>query len=125
MLEFAILTSNVHIAWMRAFAGRLKSDYRYSVSVVYNNFPFPKLNDEVKAKLEETGSKILEVRAKYPNDSYAELYDDSFMPMDLRKAHQANDKAVWEAYDKAWDITSEVDCVAYIMKLYEEMTATV
>lgn len=122
VLEFAILTSNVHMAWMRAFAGRLEMRYRYSVSVVYNNFPFPKLDDEVKAKLEETGRKILEVREKYPNDSYADLYDDTFMPLDLRKAHQQNDRAVWEAYGKAWDIGSESECVAHLMKLYKEMT---
>lgn len=124
MLEFAILTSNVHMAWMRAFAGKLKSDYRYSVSVVYNTFPFPELNEDTILSLEKTAKEILNVRKKYPNETLGNLYNKLFMPSDLRKAHQANDKAVWEAYGKAWDITSEADCVAYLMKLYEEMTAT-
>lgn len=120
-LEFSILTSSTHMAWTRAFAGRLKSDYRYSVSVVYNNFPFPKLNDKTKEKLEKAGEKILEVREKYSNDSFADLYDDTFMPMDLRKAHQENDKAVWEAYGKKWELGNEEECVAYLMKLYKEL----
>ena len=109
------------MAWTRAFAGRLKSDYRYSVSVVYNNFPFPKLNDKTKEKLEKAGEKILEVREKYSNDSFADLYDDTFMPMDLRKAHQENDKTVWEAYGKKWELGNEEECVAYLMKLYKEL----
>ena len=120
-IEFSVLTSSTHMAWMRAFSGRLKSDYRYSVSVVYNNFPFPELDDKTREKLEKSGQKILEVREKYPNDSYADLYDDTFMPMDLRKAHQENDKAVWEAYGKKWELGNEEECVAYLMKLYKDL----
>lgn len=119
--EFAIITSNVHMAWMRTVAGRLKSDYRYSASIVYNTFPFPDLNDSQRQKLEMTGKSILQARMIYSDMTLSELYDPTFMPTELRKAHLANDKAVWEAYGKAWDITSEEDCVAHLMKLYAEM----
>ena len=97
---FSILTSNVHNAWLRTVGGRLKSDYRYSAKIVYNTFPFLELDEIMREKLEKTGKKILEVREKYPDNSYADLYDPLFMPADLRKAHQENDKAVWEAYGK-------------------------
>ncbi|KAF5040752.1 hypothetical protein DSECCO2_530150 [anaerobic digester metagenome] len=119
--NFAILTSNVHMAWMRTVAGRIKSDYRYSASIVYNNFPFLTVNDVQKLLLESTGNAILQARGLYSDMNLSELYDPTFMPPELRKAHQANDKAVWEAYGKAWDITSEEDCVAHLMKLYAEM----
>lgn len=118
---FAILTSNAHMAWMRTVAGRIKSDYRYSASIVYNTFPIPDLNEAQKKILESTGTKILLARKLYSGMNLSELYDPTFMPMELREAHQANDKAVWEAYGKAWDITSEEDCVAHLMKLYAEM----
>ena len=118
---FSILTSNIHNAWLRAVGGRLKSDYRYSAKIVYNTFPFPELNDILKEKLEKTGKKILEIREKYPNNSYSDLYDTLFMPTDLRKAHQENDKAVWEAYGKKWELGNEEECVAYLMKLYKEL----
>lgn len=118
---FSILTSNIHNAWLRAVGGRLKSDYRYSAKIVYNTFPFPELNDILKEKLEKTGKKILEIREKYQNNSYADLYDPLFMPMDLRKAHQENDKAVWEAYGKKWELGNEEECVAHLMSLYEKL----
>lgn len=121
LYTFALLSSNVHMAWMRAVAGRLKSDYRYSASIVYNNFPWPQFDTKYVSMLEETGFRILEIRESYPKLTYAELYNDLLMPPELRKAHQANDKAVWEAYGKAWDITSEEDCVAHLMKLYAEV----
>ena len=119
---FSILTSNVHNAWLKTVGGRLKSDYRYSAKIVYNNFPFPELDNEMRDKLEKTGQKILDIRAKYPNDSYADLYDPLFMPIDLRKAHQENDKAVWEAYGKKWELGNEEECVSYLMKLYQKLT---
>ena len=122
LYHFGVLTSNVHMAWMRAVAGRLKSDYRYSKDVVYNNFPWPSSVDEQKSVIETTAQDILEARALYPDDSLADLYDPVAMPVELRKAHQANDRAVWEAYGKAWDITSESDCVAYLMNKYKELT---
>ncbi len=120
--EFGILTSNVHMAWMRAVAGRLKSDYRYSKDIVYNNFVWPEATDAQKAHIEKTAQAILDVRAKYPNDSYADLYNDIVMPPDLRRAHQDNDRAVWEAYGRAWPISDENACVAHLMKLYQQAT---
>lgn len=117
------MTSNVHMAWMRAICGRIKSDYRYSKDVVYNNFPWPTPTYEQKAKIEQTAQAILDARALYPDASLADLYDERTMPPELRKAHYANDRAVWEAYGKAWPITSESDCVAVLMKMYQELTA--
>ncbi len=118
---FGVMTSNVHMAWMRVFAGRLKSDYSYSPAV-YNNFPWPTPTPEQKAKIEQTAQAILNARALYPDASLADLYDELTMPPELRKAHQQNDRAVWEAYGKAWPITSESDCVAALMKMYQELT---
>lgn len=119
--DFGILTSNVHMAWMRAVAGRLKSDYRYSKDIVYNNFPLPKPTEIQKEKIEKTAKMILEVRNKYTNSSLADLYDELTMPSDLRKAHQENDKAVMEAYGFDWRSMSESDCVAELMKMYQKM----
>ena len=96
--DFGILTSNVHMAWVRAVCGRIKSDYRYSKDVVYNNFPWPNPTDEQKAKIEQTAQTILDARALYPDASLADLYDELTMPPELRKAHQANDRAVMAAY---------------------------
>ena len=120
--HFGILSSNVHNAWMRAVAGRLEMRYQYSNTVVYNNFPWPTPTDEQKAKIERTAQAILEARALYPDSSLADLYDEIAMPPELRHAHQDNDRAVWEAYGKAWDIKSESACVAHLMKLYQALT---
>ncbi|WFF74038.1 DNA methyltransferase [Proteiniclasticum sp. QWL-01] len=122
LFEFGVLTSNVHMAWIRIFAGRLKSDYRYSKELVYNTFPWPEITDMSRKKITASAEGILNARNLYPTASLLQLYKSSSMPPELRKAHQANDKAVWEAYGKAWDITSEDDCVAHLMKLYAEMT---
>ena len=119
--EFGILTSNVHMAWTRAICGRLKSDYSYSNTIVYNNFPFPKVNDRQKEKIEKTAQLILDARALYPNSSLADLYDELTMPPELRKAHQENDKAVMEAYGFNWRIMTESDCVAELMKMYQKL----
>lgn len=121
LYHFGILTSNIHMAWMRAVCGRLKSDYRYSKDVVYNNFPWCNPTDEQKKKIEKTAQAILDARALYPDCSLADLYDETTMPSELRKAHQANDRAVWEAYGKAWDIKSESACVAELMKMYQKL----
>lgn len=118
---FAILTSNVHMAWMRTVAGRLKSDYRYSASIVYNNFPFIIPTPSQKQKLEKTGQAILDARALYPNSSLADLYNELTMPPELRKAHQANDVAVMEAYGFDWRNMTESECVAELMKMYKEI----
>ena len=118
--EFGILTSNVHMAWMRAVGGRLKSDYRYSVKLVYNNFPWCNPSTEQKKKIEATAQLILEARQIYPDCSYADLYDEITMPPELRKAHQLNDRAVMEAY--GFDIKmTESECVAELMKLYNDL----
>ncbi len=122
LYNFGVLTSNVHMSWMRAVAGRLKSDYRYSKDIVYNNFPWPTPTEAQKAKIEQTAQAILDARALYPDSSLADLYDEVTMPPELRTAHQKNDRAVWEAYGKRWDISSEADCVAELMKMYQELT---
>ena len=120
--HFGILTSNVHMAWMRAVCGRLKSDYRYSNTIVYNNFPWPTPTDEQKAKIEQTAQAILDARALYPDASLADLYDELTMPPELRKAHQANDRAVMAAYGFPVKGFTESDCVAALMKMYQELT---
>ena len=118
-----ILTSNVHMAWMRAVCGRLKSDYSYSTTIVYNNFPWPTPTDEQKAKIEQTAQAILDARALYPDSSLADLYDELTMPPELRKAHRENDKAVMQAYGFDWRTMTESACVAELMKLYQQLTA--
>ena len=121
LYEFGILTSNVHMSWVRSVAGRLKSDYRYSAKIVYNNFPWPSPTDKQKENINKTAKAVLDARAKYPNSSLADLYDELTMPPDLRKAHQQNDIAVMEAYGFNWRKMTESDCVAELMKMYEEL----
>ena len=121
LFDFGVLTSLVHNAWMRVVAGRLESRYRYSASIVYNNFPWCNPTDEQKVKIEQTAQAILDAREKYPESSLADLYDETFMPIELRKAHQANDRAVMEAYGFAKDIT-ESEIVAELFKMYEKLT---
>lgn len=121
IFHFGILESNVHMAWMRVVSGRLGTDYRYSKDIVYNNFPWPILNNKQKEKIEETAKEILEARAKYPNSSLADLYDELTMPPELRKAHQLNDIAVMEAYGFDWRKMTESECVAELMKMYKEI----
>ena len=118
--HFGVLVSNVHMAWMRAVCGRLKSDYRYSKDVVYNNFPWPSPSDAQKAKIEQTAQAILDARSLYPKASLADLYDELTMPMELRRAHQENDRAVMAAY--GFDIKmSESECVAELFRMYQGM----
>ncbi|MCC8110673.1 MAG: antitoxin VbhA family protein, partial [Ruminococcus sp.] len=111
LYHFGVLTSNVHMAWMRAVCGRLKSDYSYSIFIVYNNFPWCTPTDAQKAKIEQTAQAVLDARAKFPDSSLADLYDELTMPPELRKAHQANDFAVMAAYGFDRKIT-ESECVA-------------
>ncbi|MBR7066160.1 MAG: methylase [Prevotella sp.] len=111
------------MAWMRAVCGRLKSDYRYSKDIVYNNFPWPTPTDEQKAKIEQTAHSIIDSRAKYPDSSLADLYDPNLMPYDLLQAHRENDRAVMAAYGFPTKI-SESECVAALFNLYSEMTKT-
>ena len=121
--HFGILTSNVHMAWMRAVCGRLKSDYRYSKDVVYNNFPWPISTDEQIAKISQTAKAILDARALYPDCSMADLYGDKmWLYPELLKAHQQNDKAVMQAYGFWGKLNTETECVAELMKLYQTLT---
>lgn len=122
LYHFGILTSNVHMAWIKTVSGRLKSDFNYSNIVVYNNFPWPNPTEEQKAKIERTAQAILDARAAHPDCSLADLYDETVMPADLRKAHQANDKAVMEAYGFWGKLNSESECVAALMRMYQELT---
>jgi len=128
LYDFGILTSNVHMAWMRTVAGRLEMRYRYSAKIVYNNFPWPEVTDAQKEKISKTAQGILDARALYPDSSLADLYDELTMPKELRRAHQANDKAVMEAYDltkivdgkKTW--LTESETVARLFEMYEQLT---
>lgn len=120
LYEFGVLTSKVHMAWTRIVCGRIKSDYRYSNTVVYNNFPWCNPTEEQKAKIEHSAQAILDARAKYPDCSLADLYDEVAMPPELRKAHQQNDSAVMAAYgfDKKM---AESDCVSLLMEMYAKL----
>ena len=119
--HFGILESNVHMAWMRAICGRLKSDYSYTVNHVYNNFPWCNPTPEQKARIEKTAQAILDARSLYPDSSLADLYDELTMPSELRKAHQDNDRAVMAAYGFSLKMT-ESECVAELMKMYSQLT---
>ena len=144
LYEFGILTSSVHMAWMRAVCGRLKSDYRYSKDIVYNNFPWPFTEKQtdlfapngthekkaknvsseqirvLKTKIEQTAQAILDARAQYPDSSLADLYDELTMPPELRKAHQENDRAVMQAYGFNPKMT-ESEVVAELFMMYERL----
>ena len=121
LYHFGVLTSSVHMAWMRAVGGRLKSDYRYSKDIVYNNFPWPIPSKALQKKIEQTAQAILDARDRYPGSSLADLYDELTMPADLRKAHQQNDRAVLKAYGLPATATEE-ELVAELFKRYEELT---
>lgn len=121
LYNFGVLTSNVHNAWMRVVCGRMKSDYRYSSTIVYNNFPWPEVSDEQREKIAATAQAILDARALYPDSSLADLYDELTMPPELRKAHQLNDRAVMAAYGFAPSM-SESEIVARLFALYEALT---
>ena len=122
LYHFGILESNVHMAWMRAVCGRLEMRYRYSKDVVYNNFPWPTPTDEQKTKIEQTAQAILDARALYPDSSLADLYDELTMPVELRRAHQDNDRAVMQAYGFDVKTMTESQCVAELFKLYHQLT---
>lgn len=123
LYHFGVLTSNVHMAWMRAVCGRLKSDYRYSKDIVYNNFPWCNPTEEQRQKIEATAQAILDARAKYPDCSLADLYDEVTMPIELRRAHQANDRTVMAVYGFPTTM-SESDCVARLLEMYQQITST-
>jgi len=121
--HFGILTSNVHMAWIRAVCGRLKSDYRYSRDIGYNTFPFPQADENQRANIEKLAQTVLDARANYPESSLADLYDPNFMPPELLKAHRALDSAVMKLYDfpVKKDFT-EAHCVAALMEMYQKLT---
>ena len=124
LYHFGILESNVHMAWMRVVCGRLKSDYDYSIKIVYNNFPWPTPTEQQTQKIKETAQAVLDARALYPDSSLADLYDELTMPPELRKAHQQNDMAVMQAYgftkgSEAYK--SEAACVAELMQRYQKL----
>lgn len=119
---FGVLESNVHMAWMRAVCGRLKSDYSYSNTIVYNNFPWPSPTPEQQEKIEQTAQAILDARALYPDSSLADLYDPVLMPPELLKAHRENDKAVMQAYGFPIKDFTESNCVAELFKMYKAIT---
>ena len=121
---FGVMMSNVHNSWVRAFAGRLKSDFTYSVNIVYNNFPWPTPTDAQREKIEQTAQSILDSRALYPDASLADLYDERTMPPELRTAHQKNDRAVMEAYGFWGKLNSESECVAELMKMYQALATS-
>lgn len=121
LYHFGVLISNVHMAWTRTVCGRLKSDYSYSNTVVYNNFPWCNPTPEQQKRIEHTAQAILDARALYPDCSLADLYDELTMPPELRKAHQQNDLAVMTAYGFDKKIT-ESECVAELMKMYQRLT---
>jgi len=123
LYHFGIMMSNVHMAWTRAVCGRIKSDYRYSKDVVYNNFPWCKPTAEQKKKIEETAQAILDARSLYPDCSLADLYDELAMPKELRKAHQENDRAVMQAYGFDVKTMTESSCVAELMKMYQKLVS--
>lgn len=123
LYHFGVMISNVHMAWMRTIAGRMKSDYQYSGKIVYNNFPWPEPSDEQRTKIEQTAQEILDARALYPDSCLADLYDPLTMPPELLKAHRANDIAVMKAYGFDVKTMTEADCVAALMKLYQEKVA--
>ena len=121
LYHFGVLESNVHMAWMRVVCGRLKSDYRYSKDIVYNNFPWPAPTDSQREEIERTAQGILDARAKYPDSSLADLYDPTTMPYDLLQAHRLNDRAVMEAYGFSNRMT-ETECVAKLFERYTDLT---
>ncbi|MDR1655266.1 MAG: methylase, partial [Treponema sp.] len=120
LYEFGIITSVMHMAWMRYVCGRIKSDYRYSGTIVYNNFPWPKPSDKQKKNIEELAQNILDVRNIFSKDSFAVLYDPLTMPPKLVKAHQKLDKAVETAYGRTFDDDSQR--AAYLFELYQKLS---
>lgn len=122
LYHFGVLTSNVHMAWTKTVCGRLKSDYRYSKDIVYNNFPWPTPTAAQKARIEQTAQAILDARALYPDCSLADLYDQATMPPELTNAHHANNRAVMDAYGMPVNGTNEASCVAWLMRMYQKLT---
>jgi hypothetical protein len=122
LFDFALITSRMHMAWLRNIGGRLKSDYRYSIGIVYNTFPWPEANDKAKDKLRTLAQAVLDARAAHPDSTLADLYDPDVMPPDLRRAHRALDEAVDRLY-RAAPFASDRERVEHLFMLYEKLTA--
>lgn len=122
LYHFGILTSNVFMTWMRTVCGRLKSDYRITINNVYNNFPWPQPTDQQIQKIEQTAKEILDAREKYPESSFADMYSNLDLFTDLKKAHLENDRAVMEAYGMWGKVHSESECVAWLFRMYQDLT---
>jgi hypothetical protein len=121
--DFALITSRMHMAWLRNIGGRLKSDYRYSIGIVYNPFPWPDVPDaKTRDKIRKLAQAVLDARTNHPDSTLADLYDPDTMPPDLRKAHRALDEAVDQLYRKE-SFKSDRERVEHLFKLYEDMTA--
>ena len=117
---FGILTSRMHMTWMRTVAGRLKTDYRYSSTLVYNTFPFPKIFDSQKEEITRTAFRILDEREKHPDKTLAQLYDPDKMPEGLREAHRLNDIVIEKCY-RSKPFENDEERLEYLFKLYERM----
>jgi hypothetical protein len=120
LYHFGILTSTMHMAWMRYVCGRMKSDYQYSKGIVYNNFPWPTPTAKQQTAIETAAQAILNSRAKFPKSSLADLYDPVAMPPELAKAHQRLDKTVEKAYGREFD--GDAERVAYLFELYQKLS---
>lgn len=130
LYHFGILTSSMHMAWVRHVCGRLESRYRYSKDIVYNNYPWPRaITDKQREAIEKKARGVLDARAAHPGASLADLYDPITMPPDLRRAHQALDRAVDAAYAaddperKKKKFTSDAERVAFLFELYHQYTS--
>jgi hypothetical protein len=121
LYHFGVLTSQMHMAWMRAVAGRLESRYRYSKDIVYNNFIWPEATDEQQAEIEKLAQAVLDARAEFPDASLADLYDPLTMPPVLAKAHKALDRAVDKLYKKS-GFSTDADRVAHLFEKYQDIT---
>ena len=122
LYHFGILTSNVHMAWLCVVAGRLGDGYRYSKDIVYNNFPWPVPTEQQRQKIEQTAQAVLDARRLYSGASLGDMYSNLDLFAELKKAHQANDRAVMEAYGMWGKVNGESDIVAWLFRMYEELT---
>jgi hypothetical protein len=122
LYHFGVLTSSVHLAWTNVVCGRLKSDYRYSKDIVYNNFPWPETSEKQQGAIADAAEKILATREKFPESSLADLYDLLTMPGELRMAHAILDRLVGKAYGFTRPDTSPAGMVACLMRLYQQLT---
>ena len=122
LYHFGVLTSWMHMTWFRYVCGRLKSDYRYSKDVVYNNFPWPKAAPEDREKIAELAQKVLDARSEFPDCSMADLYDPNLMPDALLKAHQTLDRAVEKLYRRE-KFNSDGERLDFLFKEYDRLIA--